>query len=74
MPCLELWEKQNQHYKNELLESNQKYIQLRQGVNKDLRTYVMEALECVILESAPAGDLQKHFEFTKEDITKKNFE
>ena len=72
MACLELREKQDQNYKDKLLNCEEKVYSVEASVNKDFAHICHGSIGVRNFgESAPAGDLQKHFEFTKDDITKK---
>lgn len=74
MPCTNLFDRQNQSYKDSVLLKDVKRVAVEAGVTDFWRKYV--GLDGAIVgidtfgESAPAGELFKHFGFTAENVTK----
>ena len=69
MPCCELFDLQNQEYKNEILPNNVKKISLEAGVTLGWHKYVDYTYGINTFgESGKIGDIKKHFKFTYEDI------
>ena len=74
MPCTNLFDRQDQSYKDSVLLKNVKRVAVEAGVTDFWRKYV--GLEGAIVgidtfgESAPAGELFKHFGFTAENVAK----
>ena len=69
MPCLELFQQQSEDYQNILFGSEQRIFTIEASINKDFLHMCHGSFGVKKFgESAPAGDLKKHFKFTKEDI------
>lgn len=74
MPCTNLFDRQDQSYKDSVLLKDVKRVAVEAGVTDFWRKYV--GLEGAIVgidtfgESAPAGELFKHFGFTAENVAK----
>ena len=72
MPCTNLFDRQDQAYKDSVLPKGTKRVAIEAGVTDFWRKYV--GLEGAVVgidtfgESAPAGDLFKHFGFTVENV------
>ena len=71
MPCLELFKKQKNDYKNILYKSKVKIFGLEASTNRDFFDLVDHSYGIQQFgHSAPASELKKYFKFTKEDIIK----
>lgn len=74
MPCTNLFDRQDQSYKDSVLLKDVKRVAVEAGVTDFWRKYV--GLDGAIVgidtfgESAPAGELFKHFGFTAENVAK----
>jgi len=74
MPCTNLFDRQDQHYKDSVLPKGMKRVAVEAGVTGFWHKYV--GLEGAVVgmdcfgESAPAGELFKHFGFTTENVVK----
>jgi transketolase len=74
MPCTNLFDRQDQSYKDSVLPKGMKRVAVEAGVTGFWHKYV--GLEGAVIgmdcfgESAPAGELFKHFGFTTENVVK----
>jgi transketolase len=74
MPCTNLFDRQDQAYKDSVLPKGMKRVAVEAGVTGFWHKYV--GLEGAVVgmdcfgESAPAGELFKHFGFTTENVVK----
>jgi len=74
MPCTNLFDRQDQSYKDSVLTKGVKRVAVEAGVTGFWHKYV--GLEGAVIgmdcfgESAPAGELFKHFGFTTENVVK----
>ncbi|HUX91654.1 MAG TPA: transketolase [Gallionellaceae bacterium] len=74
MPCTNLYDRQDQSYKDSVLPKGMKRVAVEAGVTGFWHKYV--GLEGAVVgmdcfgESAPAGELFKHFGFTTENVVK----
>ena len=74
MPCTNLFDRQDQSYKDNVLLKGVKRVAVEAGVTGFWHKYV--GLEGAVVgmdcfgESAPAGELFKHFGFTTENVAK----
>jgi transketolase len=74
MPCTNLYDRQDQAYKDSVLAKGVKRVAVEAGVTGFWHKYV--GLEGAVVgmdcfgESAPAGELFKHFGFTAENVVK----
>jgi transketolase len=74
MPCTNLFDRQEQDYKNSVLPKGVRRVAVEAGITDFWRKYV--GLEGAVVgmdtfgESAPASDLFKHFGFTVENVVK----
>jgi transketolase len=79
MPCLELFEKQSQEYKNKILGKNSFRVTIEAGVTMGWEKYTSNGISFGINsfgKSAPYKQIYKHFGLTSENITseiKKNY-
>ena len=69
VPCLELFEKQSNDYKNIIRNNNARVVSIEANGVKDYYEYADFSVGIKDFgHSAPANDLKKHFKFTKEDL------
>jgi transketolase len=74
MPCTNVFDRQDADYKNSVLPRGMGRVAVEAGVTDYWRKYV--GLEGAVVgidtfgESAPAGELFKHFGFTVENVVK----
>ena len=79
MPCLELFEKQSQEYKNKILGKNSFRVTIEAGVTIGWEKYTSNGISFGINsfgKSAPYKQIYKHFGLTSENIIseiKKNY-
>jgi transketolase len=72
MPCLELFEKQSEEYKNKILGKNSFRVTIEAGVTTGWGKYVSNGISFGINsfgKSAPYKQIYKHFGLTSENIT-----
>ncbi len=74
MPCTNLYDRQDQAYKDSVLPKGMKRVAVEAGITGFWYKYVgldgaVVGMDC-FGESAPAGDLFKHFGFTVENVVK----
>jgi len=74
MPCTNVFDRQDQSYKDSVLPKGSKRVAVEAGITGFWHKYV--GLEGAVVgmdtfgESAPAGDLFKHFGFTVDNVVK----
>jgi len=79
MPCLELFEKQSNEYKNKILGKNSFKVTIEAGVTTGWEKYTSNGISFGINsfgKSAPYKQIYKHFGLTSENIVseiKKNY-
>jgi transketolase len=74
MPCTNLFDRQDQSYKDSVLPKGMKRVAVEAGITGFWHKYVgldgaVVGMDC-FGESAPAGELFKHFGFTTENVVK----
>ena len=73
MPCMELFDKQPEHYRKDILEENSLIITLEAGSVMSWQKYVKNKGANLGIdkfgESAPYKEVYKHFKLSEEDIT-----
>jgi len=71
MPCLELFEKQSQEYKNKILGENSFRVTIEAGITMGWEKYTSNGISFGINsfgKSAPYKQIYKHFGLTSENI------
>ena len=73
MPCMELFDKQTEDYRNDILEQNSLIVTIEAGSIMSWQKYIKDkGLNLGIDkfgESAPYKEVYKHFKLSEEDIT-----
>ena len=73
MPCMELFDKQSEDYRKDILEENSLIITLEAGSVMSWQKYIKNTGANIGIdkfgESAPYKEVYKHFKLSEEDIT-----